>query len=294
MKLAKTPVLEKIPLAGISSFSVREFRQPAFRYPWHQHPEIELTWIARGDGLRYVGNSIEPFHAGDCCLIGFNLPHTWLSSGASRGGVRSVVVQFDPSRWGGGFGGTPEMAGIASLLNSAARGVHFTRLSPGSISRLRALSREGPALQRLLHFLELLDRLSREPSRPLSLTGGTQGLRARDDRRLQRVLACLANPADSIISQAAAAELIQLSPPAFSRFFRRVMGRNFQAYVTDLRLGEVCRQLIETDRSISEIAYASGFENLSNFNRAFRLSRGISPGEFRKQSAAASRPEHPA
>jgi AraC-like DNA-binding protein len=86
------------------------------------------------------------------------------------------------------------------------------------------------------------------------------------------------------VSQAEAARLVRLSPAAFSRFFRRSVGKTFQAYLTDLRLSEACRQLLESDRTISEIAFAAGFGNLSNFNRSFRIARGMPPGRFREQA----------
>ncbi|MCX6969456.1 MAG: helix-turn-helix domain-containing protein, partial [Verrucomicrobia bacterium] len=51
---------------------------------------------------------------------------------------------------------------------------------------------------------------------------------------------------------------------------------------------EACRQLLESKRTISEIAFDVGFGNLSNFNRAFRLARGMAPGEFRRQVVIAA------
>ena len=109
MERAPSPLLEEIPLAGPVSVSVRKFEFPAFTYPWHQHPEVELAWVMAGSGLRYVGDSVEPFQAGDFCLLGSNLPHTWLSPHpAPRGPVRSFVVQFDPTRLGDSLFSLPD------------------------------------------------------------------------------------------------------------------------------------------------------------------------------------------
>jgi len=78
---------------------------------------------------------------------------------------------------------------------------------------------------------------------------------------------------------------VGLSPPAFSRLFRRKVGRTFKSYLLDLRLGAASRRLLETDLGISEIAYATGFASLSNFNHAFRLRRGLAPGDYRKKTS---------
>ncbi len=51
--------------------------------------------------------------------------------------------------------------------------------------------------------------------------------------------------------------------------------------MNDARIGHACVQLIETDSSIGEIAYTSGFNTLANFNRRFRERKHTTPREFR-------------
>ena len=282
MELPIRPLLERIPLHGPASLAIREFNAPAFRYPWHQHPEIELTWILKGSGLRYVGDSVEPFYAGDFCLLGSNLPHTWLTSDPEPGAmVRSLVVQFDPQRWGKEMLHLPELARIADLFDRASHGLWFEgRLAAQT---RRKMFRAASPLRRFTVLLEILEELAHSNARPLSLAPLSQGRRRVSDSRLSTVLAYLSQKAGEAVSQADAARLAGLSPAAFSRFFRRASGKTFQAYVTDVRLSEVCRQLLESKRTISEIAFGAGFGNLSNFNRAFRIARGMAPGEFRRQ-----------
>ena len=48
-----------------------------------------------------------------------------------------------------------------------------------------------------------------------------------------------------------------------------------------MRLGYASRMLVDTSKSVSEISFQSGFNNLSNFNRIFRKKKGCSPSEFR-------------
>lgn len=289
MKRIVQPLIEDVPLPGTGSVAVREFNLPAFTLAWHRHPEVELTWIMEGEGLRSVGDSVEPFCAGDFCLIGANLPHSWLSHKSPEPGrrARSLVVQFDPARFGEVFWTLPECARIARLLGRAAQGLCFGK-SLGD--RLAAIwTTATTPILRLTALLATLGELAETAeARPLSLAAWTQTDRAEVDPKLRRVLAYLGENMGEPISQAAVARLVRMSPPAFSRFFRKTMGKTFQAYLTDLRLGIACRQLLETDRRVSEIAYAVGFGNLSNFNRAFRNSRSVSPREFRSRSREAS------
>lgn len=277
-------MLESVPLSGPASFAFREFNLATFTYPWHRHPEAELTWILEGEGLRYAGDSVEPFQAGDFCLIGPHLPHAWLSTkpGASRR-ARSLVVQFDPAIFGPRLLELPELARVSRLLRRAARGVCFGRDLGGQMREKITARRAG--LPRLTALLEILDELAGATgARPLSLAAWTQDRPPDSDPRLGRVLRHLNDHAHESVAQAQVAKLLHMSPPAFSRFFRRTMGRTFQAYLTDMRLSLACRQLLETERTVSEIAYASGFGNLSNFNRSFRLRRGLAPRDFRRRS----------
>lgn len=266
--------------------TVREFRLPAFRYPWHQHPELELTWILRGSGLRYVGDSVEPFHAGDFCLIGGGLPHTWLSMGGDVTGGHSYVIQFDPANWGDGFLQLPEMYRIRKLFADAARGLTF----PFVLGRrlIRRFRRPLSPLQQLTELLKMLDELGGDHSaRPLSLMPWRIQNQAPVDHRLEKVLTFLGANISGTISQVEVARLAGLTPAAFSRFFRRRMGKTFQRYLNDMRLSEACRQLLETSKSIAEIAFEVGFQNLSTFNRSFRESRGVSPRQFRTRAGCA-------
>jgi len=283
MRLRPEPLLERVPLTGAASVAVREFRPSAFRHALHQHPEIELTWILRGSGLRYVGDSVEPFHPGDFCLLGRNLPHAWLSPPKETGPVHSLVVQFDTELWGSALLSLPEMARIADLFERAGRGLAF---DPALAARLRPrMMRAATPLARLAALLEILEELANaREARPLALSPWAGNRRNSSDPRVRTILAYLSRNASGPVTQREAARQIRLSPSAFSRFFRRAVGKTFRSYLTDLRLSEACRRLLESDDSISRIACDAGFENLSTFNRTFRLARGLSPREFRRQA----------
>ncbi|MFZ4651868.1 MAG: AraC family ligand binding domain-containing protein, partial [Rubrivivax sp.] len=70
---------------------------PAFRGGLHRHGHFELTWIERGQGLRWVGDSVEPFFDGDLVLVGSETPHMWASRGVqSPQGCAATVLQFPP------------------------------------------------------------------------------------------------------------------------------------------------------------------------------------------------------
>ena len=62
-----------------SSFTVKTNRYPYFLKLWHFHPEMELVYVRKSNGTRFIGDNIEPFEKGELFLIGENLPHMMLN-----------------------------------------------------------------------------------------------------------------------------------------------------------------------------------------------------------------------
>jgi AraC-like DNA-binding protein len=286
---------ENIVPATDRSFRVEERRIARFDAPWHFHPEVELTYIVASSGRRFVGDSIEPFAAGDLVLLGPNLPHFWHNEGRRRKTERahSIVVQFRPDFLGGAFLEKPELAPVRRLLVRAQRGLAFSsaRLAP-AVARLRALPRLH-GIEALASLLQILGLLAAAQARPLATGAEAPQLDLKAESRLSRAYAfMLARFRDPIrleeIARAAA-----MSPAAFSRFFKRSTRRNVSTVLNELRVGHAARLLQETDRSVAVIALESGFPTLSNFNRRFRELRRCTPTEFRRtlvRSAGSNRP----
>jgi AraC-like DNA-binding protein/mannose-6-phosphate isomerase-like protein (cupin superfamily) len=273
------PAGEKILLDANSSFTVRHFRPSGgFAFRWHQHAEAELTLIKRGRGTRFVGDTIEPFGPGDLVLLGAGLPHTWQSTPARRGPHETIVVQFLPNL----FFDKPETRHIGRLLTSALRGLHYSGKSRDVVANMLCELPKCDALARLTGLLHILDRLSQDRSvRTLCTPAYQVGATAANTRRIDAVCAYLASSFLESITLEDAADRAHLSPAAFSRFFVKSTGRTLTEYLNELRIGHACRLLIETDQTVSQIAYASGFHNLSHFNRRFRRSRRTTPQKYR-------------
>ena len=84
------------------------------------------------------------------------------------------------------------------------------------------------------------------------------------------------------ITLAGLAELVSLSETGLSRLFRSVTGMSCIDYVIDYRLTKAMGLLRCSDKPIIEVAYETGFNNISYFNRTFKKRCNYTPSEFRK------------
>jgi AraC-like DNA-binding protein len=289
MRIAFPLRLEKIHAASGQFFVLRRFRQPFFPFLWHYHPEVELTLIRRGRGLRYVGHSVEPSHEGDLCLLGGNLPHSW-SSARGGGAVESTVIQFLPETGGESFWQLRELRDIARLLQQAKCGFvvegNLRRQTRDRIDALEKLPLVSP--RRISLLLEILAPLAANLTKLRSLHPDKRAPAAtrpgHNDIVLQKVLREVeANSSQQLVHRDIA-RLTGLSPSAFCRFFKRQMGRTFSDHVNDVRLARACVELADTDRGITEIAFACGYNNLPHFNRRFRTTMNCTPREYRQRA----------
>jgi AraC-like DNA-binding protein len=101
------------------------------------------------------------------------------------------------------------------------------------------------------------------------------------DPRLDQVLAWIQRRVAEPITQEQAATEVGMSQAAFSRWFKRCVGRVFHRHLNELRVAMVCARLANGQETITEAAFHSGYNNLANFNRRFREITGFTPSEFR-------------
>jgi len=243
--------------------------------------------VVRGRGLRYVGDSIKEFEEGDLCLIGSYTPHCWLSEPVSGRPVRALVIQFPPEIFGSTFLDLQVSRPIRELFARAERGLAITgelRTKVSSLMEQMFRPNQSP-LHRMSILLDLLASMAPgDRCSPLSLGTSTRPQSPSHAATMRRILSYIHENAPHGISQRAAAELAGLSPAGFSRFFSRHFGKPFVTYVAEVRIGQACRLLLEDELGIADIAVRAGFNNLANFNRRFRLLKGMTPSDYRRMA----------
>jgi AraC-like DNA-binding protein len=250
-----------------------------------------LVWIERGEGVLHAGGALIPYQPMQLILLGANLPHAYGSDESQRNGAKWTVLHFRPSLWGDAFWQLPENNRIQQLLTNATCGYVYTgKVAKSCANLLQRIKRRSPGDMPLARLLDLLDQLSRGKTGYKLNAQPISGDKVEiQDTRLQLVLSKLEeNSHESGLTQAEVAQWINMSPQAFCRYFQRLTGRKFQQHLNELRIASVCAKLLSTEKSVTEIAYATGFNNLSNFNRRFRDFTGQTPRTYRKTKGGLS------
>ncbi|MBK9730835.1 MAG: AraC family transcriptional regulator [Chitinophagaceae bacterium] len=267
---------------GMHSFLAFRFTAPGFPFKWHYHPEYELTLIESGCGKRLVGDSLKNFESGDLVLLGPELPHTWESVPANqKKKCTATVIQFS-DEFMKPFIELSEFKDVKKLLTDCRRGLYFKTGATEAMMEVKTLAEEtGP--QRVIRLLHLLSMLSGLRSQPLTSSYFHPVKGVENENRINQVCGYVLRNFSKDISVNDAAKQIHLSSSAFCKFFKRTTGKTFSDYVNEIRISQACTLLTETDRTIADIAWASGFESITYFNRVFKRKKVLTPVLFRKR-----------
>jgi len=241
----------------------------------------------RSSGRRFVGDGLAPFGPGDLVLVGANLPHFWHNDPPEAGEqslAHSVVIQFREDCLGAGFFALPELTGVQRLLRAAERGLRFAGGTRDAVAGIMLEMPQRAGLDQLIDFLRVVRLLAQAPEpQGLSSPGFTPRLDERAGERINRAYQYVFTHFAQRIDYPEVAREAGMSPSAFCHYFRRVTGRTLTGFVKEVRVGHARKLLIETGQTVAEVAFASGFETLSNFNQQFRELTRVSPREYRQQ-----------
>jgi len=267
-----------------ASFRYLRFETPRFEGGPHRHPQLELTWIERGAGMRLVGDSVEPFADGDLVLLGSELPHAWLGDGVTDAAVASVL-QFPMALLD--QPALPELSAVRPVAEAAHVGLSIEGPTASQVRELIQAMAEQDAFGRLALLIRILGVLSQGTPdlRRIAASAMRAGTRGRHERRIDRVTDWVSRHLACDLRVVDAARLAGVTPAAFSRYFRREAGKPFSTYLNDVRCSAACLQLRQSDRPIASIAESCGFASISHFNRQFRQRLGVSPRVYRRQPA---------
>jgi AraC-like DNA-binding protein len=254
-----------------------------FDFPLHYHPEYELNLILNAkNAQRVIGDHLGILDSIELTLVGPNTVHGWFKHECTNKKIDEITILWHNDLLNEKFLMRSYMNRISCMLSQSSKGILFSNdVAIRNKERIIGLvKKEGfdsvHELMSILHDLSLSADFT-----TLSATVSHQEAHDYNSRRIQIIMEYLHANYSRHISLSEAAGLIHMTEIAFCRYIRRKTGYTFIENLNNIRIGHAAKLLIDTTESIAEIAYKTGFNNLSNFNRIFKKKKNYTPKEFR-------------
>lgn len=236
------------------------------RLPAHAHELASITFVLKGSCIEMVGK-----HSFECG------PYSTIIKPAGEihsnlydsGGARCLIIEAKPRRLQSIQSFSQVLDNVIHLKSGALTPFAlriYKEFNVGDSASL--LSIEGLVLEALGQTTR---RTSKSPS-------------GAPPRWLANVKEICNEQFDQPISLAGIAKAIEIHPSHLARMFRRYYQCTVGEYVRRLRLDNAMRQLIQSNKSLADIAAASGFYDQSHFTHAFKLHTGLTPTAYRSET----------
>lgn len=279
-----------IPVAADNSIHLQEDKLPHFYEHLHRHNETQVTWVIKGEGTLIAGNNMQRFASGDIFVIGANQPHLFKSDPEyfehdGNKSIHSLNIFFNPKGFLSQLLAFPEMRSIKKFVDASVHGMQASESDRNKLSEYVNKVKISNSGFRLANFIELLQIMADIKSwKYLSsesfeyVITDSEGLRMNDIYQYT-----MANYTENITIEQVAA-IVYLTPQSFCRYFKKHTSKTYINFLNEVRINEACKRFMELDfKSISAVAYQSGFNNVVTFNRVFKGITGKSPREYLKE-----------
>jgi AraC-like DNA-binding protein len=223
--------------------------------------------------------------------LGPDLPHLWNSDkiyfeAESTLMTRGIVVYFTEDFLGNSFFKKSEMLSIANLFQRSKSGISFHGKTKTSlIKSLKKLTQQSD-FDSVLSLLKILHILSNSTDYKLITSiNYTNTHKDSETDRMQKVHDYVIKHYRDKIQLQEISGIVSMSEAAFCRYFKKRTNKTFSDFVNEIRIGNACKLLSTTeDLAITQIAYESGFNTLSNFNKQFQKITQKTPSLYRAEA----------
>jgi AraC-like DNA-binding protein len=265
---------------------------------FHYHDEMELTYIIEGECLLLIGDKLEQVGSGTLVMVGANVLHMFKfdtytyrdilkKEGKTALNTKLLTLHFNPEILGDRFLAVPENNRLSTLFKEALKGLYIYDCCRETTVALMRRLMEAPNYEHLLLLMQMLTTIAVSDERAfITSPPDKEAYNKSDEKRLTKIYLYTLNNFSRVIKLKEIAGIVYMVPHAFCRYFKLRTGKSYFTFLLEIRINHACKLLKEHDYSIVVVCYESGFTNLSNFNRHFKLITGKTPLEYRKYSNA--------
>ncbi len=277
-------IKEPIERSFIFRTIIRKSR-PLLSQAWHFHPEIELCYTTHSNGRRFVGNQISDYREGDLVMFGANLPHGFTTEVYSC----QYVMQMTHDFLGLPFINSPELREINHLFHRAKRGLVFKNETRKKIAPMLLEAQHKSGITQLICVLELLQTLAiAKDVEEICSEEYALDFNVSQMGRVKIVYNHIMDHFKEEIRVKEIADKLNISEATFYKFIKTHTKKTYTQIINEFRINYASKLLMTTDKTISQICYESGYNNLSYFNRKFKELLHQTPHQFRSNYIAPS------
>ncbi|MBP93168.1 MAG: AraC family transcriptional regulator [Flavobacteriaceae bacterium] len=272
----------KIPKPERDAFVFQADYELAFYDKLHQHEEIQFSIILEGEGTLIVGDTVNFYSKNDILILDSHMPHVFKSDVTSCKHSHMLSLFFTKESFGTDFFNLEELQELQPFFKRSKHGFKVT--SHKKVLKELFLKLESSSkLERFIILLQTMKIATKANYQSLSSFVYNKKYSDNEGKRMRDVLAFTMNQYTTDITLDAVAEVSNMTKNAFCKYFKKRTNKTYFQFLNELRIENACKLMqTQIDSSISEIAFQSGFNNISNFNRQFKLIKGKSPNTYRK------------
>lgn len=276
-----------LPAPDNKTIITKEEHLPFFYPHLHRHNEVQLTWVIKGEGTLVADNSMHPFGDNQIYWIGTNQPHVFKSEASyfeenSQKQTETLNIFFNLDSHLASFFSIPEVRHLNQFIKQHNSGFRVPQNKVPQVSCKMVLVNETTGIEQFIHFIDLLKDLSSiDNLETLSSQTTPASYSETEGIRIATIYNYIMQNYDKQITLDVVAKLAYMTPQAFCRYFKKHTQHTLVSFVNEVRINEACRKLTENRHdSIASIAYNTGFNSITNFNRVFKSVMKKSPKEY--------------
>jgi AraC-like DNA-binding protein len=274
----------KIPKPKEEALIYQEDKEVVFYGKLHQHEEIQISYIANGEGNILVGDTITGYQKGNLVVLGSNLPHVFRSEINTDETSVMMTLFFTANSFGNNFFDLPEFKILESFFTSIKNGFKIDSISQKTVNQFKKLKKANE-FDRFILFFKIIKSICLHEKKALSNFIYDKPFTDREGKRMQLVFDYVMTNYQRDISLEEIASLSNMTKNAFCRYFKLRTNKTFFQFLIDIRIERASKLLLKNrELSVIEIAELCGFNNISNFNRKFKELKHSSPLQYRKSN----------
>ncbi len=280
-------VIQKSAIPQSKILVVKRLEQLNFDPNLHLHPEYQLFLVLKGRGTRFIGDNIKAFNPGDLVFTGPNLPHLWRNDPSDQqrsSKTLGIVIYFPEHFLGNVINLKEELENIRLLFEKAGRGLEIHGQTNKTVRQMMQKLLHAKGASRIIILLQILDTIAEAADcLPITHVNYIPINNKTESDRMNKIYHYVMKNFRHKVSLEVVAELVNMTPTSFSRYFKSRVNKSFSDFLKELRIDYARKLLNENKTSINSVSYDSGYTTISNFNKQFKEVTGKTPLQHRNE-----------